>query len=181
MKNLSRIDVLKICFGAAVFLSFGMGYDAYTKHDLTAAMIWAFVCAISVFALAARIRRGHYLSMRLKQVDQLSGNAFEEYLRAHFKKMGYRVRLTEESHDYGADLILKRWGETVVVQAKRYERHVGMSAVQEVIGAVACYEADRAMVVTNHGFTKSAWRLARHNDVELWGREELKKYLNARE
>ena len=43
MKDLSRIDVLKICFAAAVFLSFSMGYDSYVKQDMTAAMIWAFV------------------------------------------------------------------------------------------------------------------------------------------
>ena len=70
----------------------------------------------------------------------------------------------------GADLILRRRGEKIVVQAKRYEKNVGIAAVQEAVGSVAYYDADRAMVVTNSGFTKSARNLARQNEVELWGR-----------
>ena len=63
----------------------------------------------------------------------------------------------------------------IVVQAKRYERNVGIAAVQEVVGSIAYYKADRAMVVTNSNFTKSARDLAKRNEVELWGRKEMQK------
>ena len=82
---------------------------------------------------------------------------------------------------YGADLIVRKRGEKIVVQAKRYEKNVGIAAVQEAVGSVAYYDADRAMVVTNSGFTKSARNLARQNDVELWGRYDIQKKFKIRE
>ena len=117
----------------------------------------------------------------MKKVDKLSGRAFEKYLRIQFRHLGYRVKLTESSHDYGADLVVKKRGEKIVVQAKRYEKNVGIAAVQEAVGSIAYYDADRAMVVTNSGFTQSARNLARQNDVELWGRYDIQEKFKIRE
>ena len=113
--------------------------------------------------------------MKMKNIDKLNGRAFEHYLTVQFRHLGYHVTLTSYSHDYGADLVLRKWGKKIVVQAKRYERNVGIAAVQEVVGSIAYYKADRAMVVTNSNFTKSARDLAKRNEVELWGRKEMQK------
>ena len=97
------------------------------------------------------------------------------------QEIQYRYGYEEHSHEtqegvpYGADLVLRKWGKKIVVQAKRYERNVGIAAVQEVVGSIAYYKADRAMVVTNSNFTKSARDLAKRNEVELWGRKEMQK------
>lgn len=134
---------------------------------------WSLGCA---FAAICFFRRMHYLRllhMKMRKIDKLSGRAFEDYLAAQFKHLGYRVKKTEDSHDYGADLLIRKRGELIVVQAKRYEKSVGLAAVQEAAGAIAYYEADRAMVVTNSRFTKSARNLARLNDIELWDRKEI--------
>lgn len=104
----------------------------------------------------------------------MTGIEFEEFLKAHFQSLGYRVTLTQASHDYGADLILKdRNGEKTAVQAKKYSGKVGIKAVQEISGAVGYYGADKAIVVTNSYFTSSAVQLAKSNAVELWDRNQL--------
>lgn len=72
--------------------------------------------------------------------------------------------------DYGADLILTRGNERLLVQAKRWSKPVGIKAVQEAAAARAHYRCDRALVVSNQEFTKSAQELTRSNQVELWGR-----------
>ena len=120
------------------------------------------------------------LAMSMKKIDKPSGKAFEEYLTVQFRKMGYRVRMTEGSHDYGADLILKKRKTCIVVQAKRYEKNIGISAIQGVVGSIAYYGADRAMVVTNRYFTKSTQNLAKQNGVELWNREVIRKKFHIR-
>ncbi|HEY9569713.1 MAG TPA: restriction endonuclease, partial [Metalysinibacillus sp.] len=81
------------------------------------------------------------------------------------------------SGDYGADLILHKDGQKIVVQAKRYKNNVGIRAVQEIIPAVAYYKADVAWVVTNSYLTKQAQNLADSNDVVIIDREELMKWL----
>lgn len=106
-------------------------------------------------------------------IDNLSGQEFEEYLLQLFINLGYDVVLTPPSNDYGADLVIEKNAEKIVVQAKRYSNTIGISAVQEVIGAKNYYEANKCLVVTNNYFTPSAIELAQSNDVELWDREKL--------
>ena len=91
--------------------------------------------------------------------------------------MGYKVKTTPRTNDYGADLILTKDGDKIVVQAKRWNDPVGNSAVQEVVAAKAYYKANRAMVVTNSYFTSNARSLAHVNNVELWDRSNLVKKL----
>ncbi|MFC5559333.1 restriction endonuclease [Ureibacillus thermophilus] len=109
----------------------------------------------------------------IKQIDEMTGEEFEEYLGMLFKKRGFKVRYTKTSGDYGADLILEDRENTIAVQAKRYSGTVGVKAVQEVIGALKMYDATEAWVVTNSYFTKQAQKLAESNDVYLIDRDEL--------
>jgi len=101
------------------------------------------------------------------KVDGLSGVEFETWLAKFLTEKGFDVRGTPATGDQGADLIAKKNGRTVVVQAKRYQGTVGNSTVQEVIGAIAYYGADEGWVVTNASFTPSAKALAQKTNVRL--------------
>lgn len=61
----------------------------------------------------------------------------------------------------------------IVVQAKRYDRPIGVHAVQQALAAKAYYKADEAIVATNNYFTPSAKKLAEVNAVILMDRETL--------
>lgn len=175
MDRLRNLDILEYVFLAVAVFAYYKGFQSYQAAWPGPTGAWAVLSAFCMVSFVRRFRYVHYLHMSLARLDELSGKAFEQYLEAQFKHMGYRVERTDDSYDYGADLLLKKRGETIVVQAKRYDRNVGLSAVQEALGAVAYYGADRAMVVTNSGFTKSARNLARMNEVELWDRGDLIK------
>lgn len=136
--------------------------------------IVAFIAFILLWKMSKKIHRHRKLKRtRINEVDKMTGEEFEQFLAAFFKKRGYKVSLTAQSGDYGADLILKDGRETIVVQAKRYSGTVGVKAVQEIIGAVRMYEASEAWVVTNNYFTKQAVNLADMNDVYLINRDQL--------
>ena len=49
--------------------------------------------------------------------------------------------------------------------------------MQEIVAAKNYYDADKAMLVTNSSFTKSAVELAFSNDVELWDGRKLKRVI----
>lgn len=87
--------------------------------------------------------------------------------------MGYHINTTPRSNDYGADIILKKDGETIVVQAKCYKSKVGVKAIQEVNASILYYQAYKAMVVTNSYFTSNAISLATANGIELIDRDQL--------
>lgn len=108
----------------------------------------------------------------------MKGTEFEDYLQAYFEKLGYRVKKTPASNDYGADLILKKGTEITVLQAKRYSQNVGIKAVQEISAAKAYYHATHAIVATNSFFTAQAIALAKANEITLINRSELSKILD---
>lgn len=111
--------------------------------------------------------------LSLKGVDSLDGYEFENFLKIILEKMGYSVENTKLSGDQGADLIAQKFGEKIVIQAKRYKGKVGNKAVQEVVASIAHYDANRGIVVTNSEFTKSAIELAHSNNIKLIDRAKL--------
>jgi len=81
---------------------------------------------------------------------------------------------TPTTGDQGADLIAKKDGKTIVIQAKRYKGPVGNGAVQEVVAAIRFYNAHEGWVVTNSTFTPSARALAHANNVRLIDGNQLR-------
>jgi restriction system protein len=122
----------------------------------------------------ARHRRSIVRQSRIIDIDRMSGRMFEECLLQLFRSRGWHVYLTPPSGDYGADLVgTDENGQVIVIQAKRYQRTVGVRAVQEVLGGKVHYRASRALVITNNEFTPNARTLARQANVELWDRIRL--------
>ena len=115
--------------------------------------------------------------LEIDDFTQLNGYEFEDYLKKLFEVLGYTTVQTPSTGDQGADLILSKDGEKIVVQAKKYAGKVSNKAVQEIAAAKNYYNADRGMVVTNSAFTKSAIELAFSNDVELWDGRKLKSII----
>lgn len=153
-----------------------------TKGNLVATLIMMLIVGVGV-PLIVKVykqnkKKERYLTSGMADIDQMSGEEFEELLKYHFQEQGYKAQLTPKSHDYGADLILKNgYGETIVVQAKRYGSSVGIKAIQEVIGARSYYNAQRAIVFTNNYFSNSAEQLAETSGVELYDRSELTQFI----
>ena len=109
----------------------------------------------------------------LERIDQYSGIEFERFMGSLFESDGYQVEYTQASNDKGIDIIIRRKGISIGVQCKCYNSPVSLSAVQEVFAGKIFYSLDKAMVVTNNYFTKSAIVLAESTGVILWNRDVL--------
>lgn len=109
----------------------------------------------------------------IEGVDAMDPYSFEYLLGAIYESLGYRYEETPPRGDQGADAIVERGGERTVIQAKLYTGSVGNDAVQQAVGAKAHYGCQRAAVVTNSTFTRSAKELAESNRVELVDRDGL--------
>lgn len=113
------------------------------------------------------------LIQEIYEVDKMDGFQFKNFLGPLFESQGYNAMVTQGTGDFGADLILRRKGKKIAVQAKRYSSNIGISAVQQAVAAKGYYKADFAMVVTNQYFTPAAVKLAEANNVRLINRDEL--------
>ena len=97
------------------------------------------------------------------------GFEFEHRCAAFLKTKGYRkVSVTPPSGDQGIDVIAYKSGVKYGIQCKYYSAPVGNKAVQEAYSGARFYDCDRAVVMTNHTFTKAARELADKLEVELW-------------
>ena len=110
----------------------------------------------------------------------MDGLQFEFYLKALFKELGYKSEVTKGSNDFGADLIMKKDNEKIVIQAKRYKykSNVSVDAVQQIYTAIPYYKADAGWIITNSFFTKSAEKLALVTNVKLLNRNKLVDFIN---
>ncbi|MGB9344150.1 restriction endonuclease [Trichococcus sp.] len=141
---------------------------------------------ILLFNINHYIKQQKYFELlkraNMAEIDMMIGVQFEHYLQQLFLMLGYQVKLTRASGDFGADLILIKDNAKIAVQAKRYTKNVGLKAVQEVFGAKKYYGANEAWVVTNSFYTKQARELAHSNEVSLIDRNDLLNLiLNAKE
>lgn len=127
--------------------------------------------------LKRKLKINKYKNYDFSKIDYMDGIEFENLIDAKFQKMGYTTKLTKATKDYGVDLIATKNKKSIAIQIKRYNRNVGVKAIQEVIAAKAFYKADTAMVLTNSYFTKPAQNLAKETNVILIDRSKLAKIL----
>ena len=116
---------------------------------------------------------------------RLSPYEFEELIAKLFEKMNYRVKLTSKTADYGADIIARKREDTFVIQVKKYAEgnKIGAVEVQQLLGSMWKYKANKAIFVTTSTYTRSAIRQTEGAPIELWDGKKLyklfiEKYLN---
>jgi len=114
----------------------------------------------------------------IERIDIMEGYEFEKFLMVMYMYLGYDVKETARTGDYGADLIMTKNNELTVVQAKRYNGNVGAKAIQEIYAAKEHYKAENMVVITNSYFTKQAIIMAKELDVLLIDRDELISNIN---
>lgn len=114
----------------------------------------------------------------IDEVDLMDGYMFEDFICKLFEKMGYSAEVTQKTNDQGIDVIGKKNGRKLGIQAKCYSSKVGNSAIQEAVAGKNFYNCDSVMVITNNYFTEAAKALARANEVILWDRSMLSKKID---
>jgi hypothetical protein len=113
-------------------------------------------------------------------LQELSGIAFEEFIKGLLQRMGFRTQMTKASGDGGVDIIAvldKPFvGGRYLIQCKRYGREnlVGAPTVRDFFGAVnADRNAVKGILITTSGFTDQAKEFAANVGLELIDGEAL--------
>jgi restriction system protein len=107
-----------------------------------------------------------------------TNNAYKLGLKDIFKQFGYDVLVKSDYEFKGADFILSKNEETIVVRLKHHDRTITDRSIQEIITAKEYYKADKARIVTNGLLSPSAEELAMKNHVEIWEEKQLKNVIN---
>jgi len=133
------------------------------------------VTVVWLAALVAKRLDAHRLDKQrnIDTIRQLSWREFEQLLAEAYRRQGYRVTDTGQNQghaqpDGGIDLILKRDGQTTLVQCKQWKaQKVGVKIARELYGVVASQHADRGVLVTSGRFTQQAQDFAQNLPLNL--------------
>ena len=90
----------------------------YIKYVVFSLAIVIGLALFLIYKISIR-RKREKLNYTMRKIDNMTGEEFEDYLKTHFECMGYKVETTPRSGDYGADLIVSKLGQRIVIQAKK--------------------------------------------------------------
>lgn len=111
--------------------------------------------------------------------DTMEGHDFEYYCADLLRHNGFcNVSVTQGSGDQGIDVLAEKGGVKYGIQCKCYSKDIGNKAVQEAFAGKTFYHCHVAAVLTNRYFTRSAKELANINQVLLWDRDQLEKFIS---
>lgn len=156
------------------FIIFFSGNSAYITGLLTVLGVILLFFLMKHLANWKKMRPLH-----ISGVDKMSGTEFEHFIAKLLRKQGYQVREIGGYEDYGVDLIASRDSHRYAVQIKRWNQEVGVNAVRSAVAGVKFHKCTKAVVITNHYFTKRAKSLAEANGCKLIDRDELANQLRA--
>jgi restriction system protein len=112
----------------------------------------------------------------------ISSRDFEILVAALFERIGYKIKLTQETRDGGYDIlgirVLSGLKEQIVVECKKHSQRIGVKAVRELCGVVESSRANKGVLVGMSGFTSNARQFARRSRIDLIGWDNLCKLFN---
>jgi restriction system protein len=105
----------------------------------------------------------------------LTPRNLEHLVAALWERMGYQTLVTKATRDGGKDVVARRMepgrAETVLIECRQLDGHIGVAAVRELIGVMSDERANKGVIIAPGGFargTGSAAELAaRMKTVEL--------------
>jgi HJR/Mrr/RecB family endonuclease len=118
-------------------------------------------------------RRAHLARLTTDHVPSMSPIEYELYIARLLLNAGWSARHVGSLGDQGVDVIAELRGTRVAVQAKKYSRPVGNSAVQEVVAGKRYHSCALAVVVAPNSYTRAAKDLAHANGVLLLCHDDL--------
>lgn len=112
-------------------------------------------------------------AMHWEEFEHLVRELFEK----EFTSAGGEVKVTQASADGGVDAIAfdpdPIRGGKIVIQAKRYTRTVGVSAVRDLMGTVTHEGANKGILVTTSNFGKDSYDFAKDKPLTLLNGQNL--------
>lgn len=106
--------------------------------------------------------------LKLKQLETLSPEGFEEFVAELFEALGYEVEQVGGTGDEGADLRVRRRELLAVVQCKYHSRGVvGSPELQKFLGTIHHTRSHKGFFVTTRTFSLAAEKFVSEHPIEL--------------
>ncbi len=176
---LGLLGYIAIRHGIGWYLSaagnpYSAGLAKFAGSDALAPLAWMLMAGCWIGALISfvgRARRHKLLDGQtgIDSVRQMSWRQFEQLTGEAFRRQGYAIEETGlGGADGGIDLIMRKDGQTTLVQCKQWQnRQVGVKVVREMFGLLVHHGAAAIKIVALGDYTPDAYRFAQGKPIEL--------------
>jgi len=106
-------------------------------------------------------------SYNKKEIENLTGLDFEEYIVKKIKGLNYYAYKTTSSGDYGVDIIAYINNKKICIQCKKWKENVGVKAVQEIYFGKSFYDCDEGWLLITSGLTENAKTAAKKLGIKV--------------
>lgn len=114
----------------------------------------------------SKIRLPEYL-------EKMHPQEFEHLICDLFKKMGYEVEETPYSGDGGIDGLLKKNGDSFILQCKRVKGSVGEPVLRDLFGTMHANDTKEGFVVTTGKVSRQAKEWAKDKPIRILELNEI--------
>jgi restriction system protein len=100
----------------------------------------------------------------------MSPGEYEVHVGRHFERMGYAVRVSPQTGDYGVDVFATRGEERIAIQVKMYghtSRRINRQTVMELHGAKDYFDCTKAVIATDGQLLPDAHEVASKLGIEV--------------
>jgi len=150
------------------------GLGKLATSGIYAPLAWMLLIGCWIAALASfigRARRRKLLDRQtgIDSLRQMSWRQFEQLAGEAFHRQGYAIEETGlGGADGGIDLILRKNGQTTLVQCKQWQnRQVGVKVVREMYGLLMHHRAAAVKIVALGDYTPDSRSFAKGKPIEL--------------
>lgn len=167
-----------ITLALAVLVFYVMAQDWVGRLLLILAIIGIPACIIAIKLYPNWAKEKRFRGLKMDDVDNMAGHAFEHYIAALMKYRGFQTTVTTGSGDLGVDIVAVHNGVRYAVQCKRYSDNLSRNAVSDAVAGKHHYGCNVAVVVTNRYFRLGARELANSTQCLLIDRDILAEWIN---
>ena len=120
----------------------------------------------------------------LNEIDEMTGEEFEDFLFWYYKKANYEVKKTPKTNDNGIDLIVRFINEengqeeTIGIQAKRWSSKVPKEQIVKMSEAKDFYKLNYLFLITTSKLTSEANLYAQNHDIRIKDRNTILEMLD---
>jgi len=179
---------LAVLYGTAVVATLVFEHRFWTRSIETSIIVMGgalglvvtyLITLLATIALSTRGRTNRLLALHqtMREIREMSWTEFEQLVGANYEALGYDVEhVGRAGPDGGRDLVMRKDGETVLVQCKHYrDSWVHEVPLRQFLGVVESHRAARGIFVSCGVFDESAESFAKRNPrIQLVGGEQLR-------
>lgn len=143
---------------------------------------WLFICIIAgiVIYILYQLYRSHHPRSIKVELDNLDENTFEKYCIKLFGLNDFvNVRSAKANSNKRIDIIAEKSGKSYGIKCvlANKDTNVDADSIRQAIFGSKYFCCDNVAIITNRDFTLNAKSLAQKENIILWNRQELIKFL----